>query len=72
MVGWSGTKRMWKGRLQRMLSRKRSFNRPTFSPTQLAAFQYISVLVHKKGETMKIIRAVTVRHKVIKEMSVKR
>ena len=55
-----------------MLSRKRSFNRPMFSPTQLAAFQYISVLVHEKGETIKIVRVITARHEVIKEMSVKR
>ena len=31
-VSWSGTKRMWRGRSQRMLLRKRSFNRSMFSP----------------------------------------
>ena len=31
-VGWCGTKRMQRGKLQRTLLRKRSFNRPMFSP----------------------------------------
>ena len=32
VVGWSGMRRMRKGRSQRMPSRRRSFNRPMFSP----------------------------------------
>ena len=32
VAGWLGTKMMWRGKSQRTLLRKRSFNRPTFSP----------------------------------------